>query len=632
MRKRIGLGATIALFGSAALASGHGQPAEDAVLVLPAPKSGLNDWSDLPVVEAEELEPLVPAMDQAALDVLSGLDRIEYKRLFAAYRRLTIGIAAWEGRDVDHGETTSCGAKPDLDNKNDRSCMIGLIFPVHQVPAIGALDTRGLFVMTFRDGALGSDAPADRRARLDAAALSRTRSALAAGIEPGPFPYVLAAFKDPNDRWVFAAVNVLNQQGNEPARASLEQRIEDRRRAEAEAAQGLEVQRNFNRAAQVVKTASSRRAATLSRDELRAWSAAYRGLLNPSGKMPDGSTSPCGVPRALPTRFNRICMLERTAFLYDLPDEGITFSSDAVNVEMTIDGETITLREELGPFLSRGAVKPAPGTEEVSVVLVRDAKGIALFEPGTLVREVFEGGVAKLTKPVEEIVEGLGDLYSDLEDNFGIQLARRDGQRLNFIVEEDILYCRRKTGDLLLVPAGFVTDLASVSNWLRTLMMVEQSPKEFPGAILHDWLYAISRPENGDDHVYSDTLFREELEDAGANWMTRRFFPLGTRIGGRSAVGRPSEMRFATLESCARGTAFRGGAEMATVGRIGEDLEPGDKCEGFLDRYDALLAEFGQTEPLDTALIIDNEERARYFEAVVGNEDESQSCPLPADE
>ena len=63
--------------------------------------------------------------------------------------------------------------------------------------------------------------------------------------------------------------------------------------------------------------------------------------------------------------------------------------------------------------------------------------------------------------------------------------------------------------------------------------------------------------------------------------------------------------------------------------RIGEDRQPGDKCAAFLDRYDDLLAEHGRAERLDTSIIVNNEERARYFEAVVGNDDPDKTCPLP---
>lgn len=92
---------------------------------------------------------------------------------------------------------------------------------------------------------------------------------------------------------------------------------------------------------------------------------------------------------------------------------------------------------------------------------------------------------------------------------------------------------RAADGRMYIVPAGFVTDLASIPRLMRWLFNVNGRSR-LP-AILHDWLYRsgiYSRAE-------ADALFKEACLAAGVWWGERYSLWLGVRIGGW-AFYRPS--------------------------------------------------------------------------------------------
>ena len=77
------------------------------------------------------------------------------------------------------------------------------------------------------------------------------------------------------------------------------------------------------------------------------------------------------------------------------------------------------------------------------------------------------------------------------------------------------------------VPAGYVTDLASVPRWPLTYLLAGgRAPKS---AVLHDWLYAYKA-----DRDWADKVFLAGMEAEGINAGIRNLMYWGVRIGGES--------------------------------------------------------------------------------------------------
>lgn len=82
-------------------------------------------------------------------------------------------------------------------------------------------------------------------------------------------------------------------------------------------------------------------------------------------------------------------------------------------------------------------------------------------------------------------------------------------------------------GQRFLVPAGFVTDYASIPWFVRW-----RFPKSGPwkwGATLHDYLYQ----HNGVTRARADALFNEGMAAKDVSWRARQTLYWGVRTGGR---------------------------------------------------------------------------------------------------
>ena len=78
----------------------------------------------------------------------------------------------------------------------------------------------------------------------------------------------------------------------------------------------------------------------------------------------------------------------------------------------------------------------------------------------------------------------------------------------------------------LTIPAGFVTDLASIPRALRAVLDVN-GPSRDP-AILHDWLYCSQRTSR----AFADHMLFQALVSYGETQLTAGVYWLGVRIGG----------------------------------------------------------------------------------------------------
>jgi len=112
---------------------------------------------------------------------------------------------------------------------------------------------------------------------------------------------------------------------------------------------------------------------------------------------------------------------------------------------------------------------------------------------------------------------------------------RIEGRRVG-IVMSDWLYCYPPTGDVILVPRGYLTDFASIPGFARGL--IDEFGDNAEAAVAHDWLYAVGEPglrEKADD------LFRYALMEQGVGGVTRNAMHAAVRAGGGGAYGRAGE-------------------------------------------------------------------------------------------
>lgn len=108
-----------------------------------------------------------------------------------------------------------------------------------------------------------------------------------------------------------------------------------------------------------------------------------------------------------------------------------------------------------------------------------------------------------------------------------LNLQDIDGERFTLLTP--LIYRSAERKKLYGVPAGFVTDFASIPRplWWR----YPKSGKWNKAAVLHDYLYAT----NGVTRAQADALFREALKVCDVNWWTRHVFYTAVRAGGWKA-------------------------------------------------------------------------------------------------
>ncbi|MFJ6024241.1 DUF1353 domain-containing protein [Brevundimonas sp. NPDC092305] len=120
-----------------------------------------------------------------------------------------------------------------------------------------------------------------------------------------------------------------------------------------------------------------------------------------------------------------------------------------------------------------------------------------------------------------------------------VQILLRDqrigGNRAS-VLAADLLYCYPPTGEVIIVPAGYVTDFASVPDGLGRVL--EQYGDSIEAAIVHDWLYAVGEPGR---KAWADDLFRYALAEQGVTATDRWTKWIGVTVGGGRSYGNASE-------------------------------------------------------------------------------------------
>lgn len=114
-----------------------------------------------------------------------------------------------------------------------------------------------------------------------------------------------------------------------------------------------------------------------------------------------------------------------------------------------------------------------------------------------------------------------------------LRLEHEGGRR--WMVVEEFTYLTR-AGELIVVPAGFVTDGASVPRLLWWLFPPFGGNYD-EAAVIHDHLYSEAELYAGDDdgHVsraHADTLMLEAMGVKGVDIVDARLIYRGVRLGG----------------------------------------------------------------------------------------------------
>lgn len=81
-------------------------------------------------------------------------------------------------------------------------------------------------------------------------------------------------------------------------------------------------------------------------------------------------------------------------------------------------------------------------------------------------------------------------------------------------------------GENIAIPAGFITDLASIPRVFHSLIPV--NGKHRLAAVVHDYLYVIQDRQR----IKADALFLEAMEVAGVRFTQRWTMYLAVRAGG----------------------------------------------------------------------------------------------------
>lgn len=88
-----------------------------------------------------------------------------------------------------------------------------------------------------------------------------------------------------------------------------------------------------------------------------------------------------------------------------------------------------------------------------------------------------------------------------------------------------------EAGEVIEVPAGFETDLASIPRAFHWLIPV--NGKHRAAAIIHDYLYTIKDRSRS----AADAIFLEAMKESGVRWTQRQAMYLAVRVGGWMAWG-----------------------------------------------------------------------------------------------
>lgn len=107
-----------------------------------------------------------------------------------------------------------------------------------------------------------------------------------------------------------------------------------------------------------------------------------------------------------------------------------------------------------------------------------------------------------------------------------------DGDSYKLIEEFDYIVTE---GEVIRVPAGFVTDFASIPRGLWNIF--PPTGKYGKAAVIHDYIYVMGGRIPTSKKVYTrldaDNIFKDAMAILGVNWFIRRLMFRAVRIGGK---------------------------------------------------------------------------------------------------
>ncbi len=125
-----------------------------------------------------------------------------------------------------------------------------------------------------------------------------------------------------------------------------------------------------------------------------------------------------------------------------------------------------------------------------------------------------------------------------------IRDGRRAGARRVAILSEPWLYCAPATRNLYVVPAGYVTDFASVP-WPATVFYPPFGDW-VEAAVIHDWLYDVGQTG---ERSNVDHIFREAVAEQTGSGLTPTLMYWCVRAGGRDAYERAGRRELSEWKS-----------------------------------------------------------------------------------
>lgn len=112
----------------------------------------------------------------------------------------------------------------------------------------------------------------------------------------------------------------------------------------------------------------------------------------------------------------------------------------------------------------------------------------------------------------------------------------RDG-RTTVVVIQPFGYVHDQSGRTIWVPAGYVTDFASIPRIGRWL--IPPFGRHAIAAVVHDWLYSIGEPGR---RAHADDVFRDALDDLGVDVARRNVMYGAVQAFGAGGYDRAEAM------------------------------------------------------------------------------------------
>ncbi len=113
-----------------------------------------------------------------------------------------------------------------------------------------------------------------------------------------------------------------------------------------------------------------------------------------------------------------------------------------------------------------------------------------------------------------------------------LQVERRNHQ---WMLTAELIFVSEVLGRLVVVPAGFITDFASVPRLPFAYWVAGDTAHD--AAVVHDFLYK----SGGTTRAQADAVFREAMAVIGEPWWRRNLMWAGVRLFGWTAYSDRSQ-------------------------------------------------------------------------------------------